>query len=172
MRTIGIDPGISGAIALYDTAGRARVEDLPTVGIGPSEMLDAAAVYDTILLWKADEVVIEYAGSMPKQGVSSAFKFGKGYGQLLACIQISGLPFNVVQPRKWKVFYRLGPDKEMSRAAALRLFPDLHDQLNLKMHHQRAEALLIARYLHDAHASDRGRDRPGTPLATPGDRQR
>lgn len=151
MRTIGIDPGITGAIALYDTRGPARVEDLPTIGIGASQMLDAAALFDLVTQWKPDEIVTEYATAMPKQGVSSVFKYGKAFGQLLGVIQISGVPWHVVPSRKWKTFYRLGPDKELSRAAALRLFPDLHGELFLKKHHQRAEALLIARYLHDAH---------------------
>ena len=165
MKTIGIDPGISGAIAFYDTAGpnRARVYDLPTVGVGASQMLDGAGLFDTIVRWKADEVVVEYAAAMPKQGVSSVFKFGKGYGQILSAIQISGLPWLVVPAAKWKRFYGLGTDKEMSRALALRLFPELRDELVLKKNHQRAEALLIARYLHDAHTYSPG-NRKGVAL--------
>jgi crossover junction endodeoxyribonuclease RuvC len=141
-----VDPGIAGAIGVYDTVGASDVIDLPTIGEGPSEMLDAKLILRQILVWCPDLIICERAQSMPDNGAASSFKFGKGYGQLLAAIQISGVPWTLVGPAVWKKFFRLSKDKELSRHLALQKFPLLHEKLKFKYTHQRAEALLIAMY--------------------------
>jgi hypothetical protein len=45
----------------------------------------------------------------------------------------------------WKKHFKLERDKELSRAMAVRLFPEA--PLNLKKYSDRAEALLMARWL-------------------------
>lgn len=146
MRVVGVDPGISGAVAVYDTVGASDAIDLPTIGEGPGEMLDAKILLKTILVWCPDIIICERAQSMPEDGASRAFKYGKGFGQLLAVVQITGVPWTLVSPRAWKKFFNLSKDKELSRQLALRTFPDLHEKLKFKYTHQRAEALLIAKY--------------------------
>lgn len=146
MRVIGIDPGISGALGVYDTTGASDVIDLPTIGEGPSEMLDAKIILRQILVWCPDLIICERAQSMPDNGAASSFKFGKGYGQILGAMQISAIPWTLVSPVVWKKFFRLSKDKEQSRSLALQKFPDLHEKMKFKYTHQRAEALLIAMY--------------------------
>lgn len=154
MRIVGIDPGISGALAVYDTAAASDVIDLPTIGEGPSEMLDAKIILRQILVWCPDLIVIERAMAMPRQkdgeahsmGAASAFKFGKGFGQIIGAVQVSGTPWIMVMPGVWKKFFRLSKDKEIARQLALQKFPDLHEKMRFKYQHQRAEALLIAMY--------------------------
>jgi hypothetical protein len=86
----------------------------------------------------------ERAGSMPRQGVASAFKYGRAAGTIEAVIACCGIPMMMVEPSKWKRAFHLNSDKETSRQLAIGLFPHAHDQLNLRRHHQRAEAMLIA----------------------------
>jgi len=50
-----------------------------------------------------------------------------------------------VTPAKWKKHFGLSSEKEQSRAMASKMFPEA--ALHLKKHHDRAEALLLARYL-------------------------
>lgn len=156
MRVVGCDPGISGALALHDTVGPSEVCDLPTVGEGKTEELDAKLILRQIAIWAPDLVVLERAMAMPRRdkdgnieasmGAASSFKFGKGYGQLVAVVQIAGFPWERVMPGVWKRFWKLPKDKERARQLALQKCPDLHHEMRFKYHHQRAEALLIAMY--------------------------
>jgi crossover junction endodeoxyribonuclease RuvC len=54
-----------------------------------------------------------------------------------------------VAPAQWKKHFKLTSDKEMSRALAVRMFPNA--PLNLKKYSDRAEALLMARWLYEVH---------------------
>ena len=57
-----------------------------------------------------------------------------------------GIPFTPVSPSKWKKTFNLGKDKNESRAAATRLFPDLASEFARKKDDGRAEAILIAKW--------------------------
>ena len=52
-----------------------------------------------------------------------------------------------VLPRLLYKYNSLGSDKEASRVGALQLFPSQAEELKLKKHHGRAEALLLAEFL-------------------------
>ncbi len=58
-----------------------------------------------------------------------------------------GVPLSIIESSAWKKYYRLkGDDKEGARALALQLYPHLASSLARKLDHNRAEALLIARF--------------------------
>lgn len=140
---LGIDPGASGAIAFYFPVApdRIRVEDVPTA----AGEIDVATLCDIIRVMGPNLAIIEQVGAMPKQGVSSTFKFGMAYGAVRACTAALGIPTHLVTPGRWKKHYRLDSDKEKARALALRLWPS-SGQFSRKKDHGRAEAALIARY--------------------------
>ena len=74
---LGIDPGsVSGAWAVLRDDGTLEVADLPTVTNG----LDGAALARLVRSLAPRHAVVEQVGPMPKQGVSSTFKFGAAYG--------------------------------------------------------------------------------------------
>ena len=91
---------------------------------------------------------------MPKQGVSSSFKFGKGYGFLRGCLIAAGIPFEEVTPQAWQKALEI-PKKSKSetkaqfknrlKALAQQWFPD--QLVTLKT----ADALLIATYCFRKH---------------------
>ena len=141
---LGIDPGISGAIAFYfpDHPERVAVEDMP-VAAGD---VDAVTLANRIRAMAPDVVFLERVGAMPGQGVSSMFKFGRAYGTAIGVIGAAAIPLYLVTPATWKKAFRLSPDKEMSRALALRMFPSVADSFKRKKDDGRAEAALIARY--------------------------
>jgi hypothetical protein len=87
-------------------------------------------------------VWIEKVGAMPKQGVSSTFKFGRGYGFLRGCITALALPWNEVAPGVWqrKLGCLSGGDKNVTKSRAQQLYP------HLRITHATADALLIASY--------------------------
>lgn len=95
--------------------------------------------------WKDEPTcaAIEIVHAMPKQGVTSTFTFGKGYGGLRMALIASGIPFREVQPRAWQkeLGCLTGGDKNVSKRKAQQLFP------SLKITHAIADALLIAEWL-------------------------
>jgi crossover junction endodeoxyribonuclease RuvC len=154
MRYLGVDPGIAGAVAVIesldsvdDTAPRLiDVSDIPVLGTAAKTRVDAIGLDNWIETYRPDFAGVERTGSMPKQGVASSFKFGRACGAIEAVIACCGIPMVLVEPSKWKRAFHLNSDKEASRQLAIQLFPHAHDQLALKKHHQRAEAMLIALY--------------------------
>ena len=91
---------------------------------------------------------LERAQAMPKQGVTSMFNYGKGFGLWLGLLIGIGIPYTLVSPRRWKavMLSDMGKDKGASILRAKQLFPQCASQLQLVKDHNKAEALLIAAY--------------------------
>jgi len=136
-----IDPGsVHAAIAVFHDHTPVFVDDIRTV----NGMLDAVAFAHAVLDMKVERMVIENVHAMPKQGVSSTFKFGQGVGIIHGVAGALRLPLTLVTPNQWKAFHSLrGPDKEASRALAIRKWPEHNRHLDRKKDADRAEALLI-----------------------------
>jgi hypothetical protein len=154
--TIGADPGLTGALAFLDhRGGLTAIEDLPTCAIetaGPKakvkRKLDARALRDILRrLVPADEKALFVLEDMQLLGGSSVQTMGAlahTRGILEAVAILCDLRMAYVTPRRWKRFYGLDSDKRACLDMARTLFPDA--PLKLAKHHNRAEALLIARY--------------------------
>lgn len=136
---LAIDPGaVSGAYAARDHAGEYVVGDLASV----DGNLDAAEFSRLLDLWMPDVAIVEKVGAMPKQGVSSTFKFGKAVGIIEGVLFSKGVPTVYVTPQRWKAVFSLTADKEKSRALAIQRHPTLKGLSRVK-DHGRAEALLM-----------------------------
>jgi crossover junction endodeoxyribonuclease RuvC len=148
----GIDPGFSGAIAIYETGetwGKMCVYDMPIMKSSKGKtILNLNEVLN--ILQPEDPhhslAVIEQVGAMPNQGVSSTFRFGQGFGQLQMAIAAQRLPVQYVTPQKWKSHFGLSRDKGVSRSVAMQRFPEIADQFKRVKDDGRAEAALIALY--------------------------
>jgi Holliday junction resolvasome RuvABC endonuclease subunit len=142
MKVLGVDPGsVSGAWAFIEDNLEPVVGDIPVA----DKMVDVSSLAVVIDRFRPDFAVVEAVHAFPGQGVSSSFRFGQGFGMILGCLGALGVPVQLVNPARWKKHYRLNRDGEASRALALRLYPTVRG-LDLKRHHGRAEALLIARF--------------------------
>lgn len=141
---MGIDPGLSGAIAFLfiDEPHRVAVEDMPVVDGNVS----ASLLTQKIKAFAPSYAVIEHVHAMPKQGVSSTFNFGKAFGQVIGVGGALNIPLHFVTAAKWKRRFLLSADKEEARAKALQLFPACAASFARKKDHGRAEAALIAKY--------------------------
>jgi crossover junction endodeoxyribonuclease RuvC len=144
---IGIDPGLSGAIAIIALDPyQFGVVDVPL----NDGQYDFYQMYKLLSDFKSKYTFIwltlEQQQAMPKQGVSSTFKTGMGYGAWRAICSLVTPDFEIVSPRKWKNALGLTSDKEASRKLAIKLYPNLHDRLTRKKDHNRAEAVLLAHY--------------------------
>jgi hypothetical protein len=138
---LGVDPGVTGGIAFLLPSGVIIAEDIPTAG----GEVDVDALVRRVREINPGFAVIERAGAMPKQGVSSTFKYGMAYGALRTVVALCNIPYQLVTPGKWKKHFGLDSDKEKSRALAIRLWPGC-GLFERKKDHGRAEAALIARY--------------------------
>lgn len=141
---LGCDPGLKGAIAYYFPShpDRIMVEDMPVV----AGNVDPATLARRIRQLRPTHAVIELVHAMPKQGVSSTFKFGDGFGCLRGVVAALDIPVCFVTPGRWKKDLRLSSDKEDSRQRALQLFTESIEHFSLKKHEGRAEAALLARW--------------------------
>ncbi|HYC01631.1 MAG TPA: hypothetical protein VEC57_21045 [Candidatus Limnocylindrales bacterium] len=147
MITIGIDPGLTGAIAAVDQSGHYEVHDLPVQRDKSLAWIDGAELGRIVRAFGAAHYmtgIIERVSAMPKQGVASSFGFGVNFGSVLGVIQGLGIRLELVTPAKWKREMALGSDKDAALHKARLLFP-LAD-LRLKKHDGRAEALLLAHW--------------------------
>ena len=152
MIIIGIDPGVSGAYAAFNTENdRWIVVRVPTYTklVGKSRRrfmdLEDVAEYLQYQISKTDEGVVAYlenVHSMPKQGVVSTFSFGRNFGQWEGLLSGLCIPITYVEPRVWKRHYGLSADKKEALATAQTF---AKRGLDIK-HHGEAEAFLIAMY--------------------------
>lgn len=148
----GIDPGLSGAVAIMGHDGSLlNVFDIPTVeeahGKGTRSRIAPALLQDELIGdVKIGVAFIEHVASSPQMGVTSAFRFGEAFGATLAVLQCCGIRTELVRPQVWKKALGLNNDGEVSRARAIELFPDSSHLFKRKMDHNRAEAVLLAEY--------------------------
>ena len=144
---IGCDPGaVSGAIGAVDDYGN-YVESFD---IEHKDKHILALVFKSRLLSIIDpkegaEICMEQVHSMPNQGVSSTFSFGRAVGVISAVCELTRYPVHLVTPQKWKKHFHLTADKNESLDMARYLWPEA--KLKLKKDINKAEALLIAEYL-------------------------
>lgn len=145
----GIDPGLSGAVALLNPITREVViHDMPLIAskAGRSETDIHNLARLLIPTGGLNIAVLEQVHAMPKQGVTSTFRFGQNYGACQMAISGHGYDVHNVTPQAWKKHFRLGSDGNASRGLAIQRFPALADQLKRVKDHNRAEAVLIALY--------------------------
>ena len=154
MIVIGIDPGLSGAVARYNSdAGSVIVMDMPTFTLtrnGKSKRdIDAvslARIIDDFASEAGTCIYLEAVASRPGQGVSSVFAFGKAYGIALGIASATFCPVELVTPQVWKRALKVPADKDGARARASALLPGSAWQWPRVKDADRAEASLIALY--------------------------
>lgn len=149
-RVIGIDPGNFGAIALFEGNQLISVHDMPIVSVernGKAKNSMSAQQFAYILKdLKVDHACVEKVGSMPGQGVSSVFAFGRSAGVIEGVLAALEIPITYVTPTKWQQSMSRGIGKDASRHRAMELYPSFSDYFKLKKNDGRAEAVLIGAY--------------------------
>lgn len=157
MIVLGIDPGLTGALAWLDDGQWLQVEDMPVVAKSAGRGKEVAAVHVAALLkgLPPDVVIVERQQPMRGQGVTSTYSIGRSMGIVEACAATLGLPCRLVAPAVWKRSQGLtGAEKGKSITVALQHFPGAAHMLQRKKDHGRAEALLIAEYGYRLSATD------------------
>lgn len=158
---IGVDPGKDGGVAVVDTRTRNYVvHDMPMLGTrikGKGAKVRNKRVYDIAglvaifqpIMHQVRAAAVEEVHAMPKQGVTSMFSMGAGWGLVYGMLAMAGLPILRPTPQAWKglILAGRGRDKAASCLVAQELFPGAPvkgPQGGLL--DGRAEALLIAEW--------------------------
>lgn len=150
MRNIcGIDPGQDGAFAVL---GHGKL--YPDVHVMPlaGKEIDAGKLAFWLNELDVSHAVVEKVHSMPKQGVSSSFKFGQNYGTILGILGALRISTQLVTPQAWKKAVLAG-DGDKDKAAAIafcrRMYPTcqlLATEKSRTPHDGMADALCLATY--------------------------
>ena len=150
---VGIDPGLTGAVAILHESGKVEFYDMPVVAsTGERTELDVWGIRDIIERIRdcgKATVGLEKVHAMPKNGAISGFSMG---GSLMAWkmgFACFGIRYQLVLPARWKKLVMDGrpKEKDVSREVARMLYPSTAADLCLKRHHGRADSLLIAEYM-------------------------
>ena len=161
MRIIGIDPGLSGAIAILDSNKVLKIYDMPVMAEGKrnKRQLNSAQLVNIIKenIENCTEinVVVEQVNAMPGQGVTSMFNFGQTFGAIKGVCAALNLPIFFIRPSKWKKYFELiNSSKDSSRTKAIEMYPSIADQLSKKKDVNKSDAILIARFFSDTRLKD------------------
>ena len=113
MKIFGIDPGLSGAIAILSDNKVINIFDMPVMSEGKKnkKQLNSAQLVNIIKDYTNDDeekvVIVEQVNAMPGQGVTSMFNFGQTFGAIKGICAALKLPIYFVRPSKWKKHFNL-----------------------------------------------------------------
>lgn len=160
-RVIGVDPGVRGALAIWDGLHLICLA-LPIIAVrrgGKSRSEVDATAFSHLIDEEAKLLIsaayVEQVGAMPTDGPIQAFAFGKAYGVIIGVLAAHYIPITFVSPIRWR--NRVGVlkgekgDKAPSILRATECFPRHADYWSAKRGNGdaatrsgKAEAALIA----------------------------
>lgn len=139
---MGIDPGLTGAIALVSTDFDLKLWDMPTLTVTRGkisrgknkgkprhvQIVDEDKLYEimeeAVGDYEVEDGVIEAVTSNSKDGVASAFSFGRVYGTCRMAMTSIGITYIDPTPAQWKPAMGVAADKDTSLFKAVDLFGD------------------------------------------------
>ena len=150
MRVIGIDPGLSGAIAVINGTDSLTVFDMPTMTVERNgkakRQVSATELAQILKTAKSDDchVFVEKVSAMAGQGVTSVFSFGRSFGMIEGILAALQMPVTYVAPATWVKAVHRGAGKDASRSRAMELFPDNQADFKRVKDDGRSDSALIA----------------------------
>ena len=152
MIIVGIDIGVSGAIAALDdeTEAFTAVHDMPTLHDGPNgrRTINAPLLAEIIAQSHAGRAYVEWVGPRPKEGAVGAFAFGRARGVVEGVCAALVIPVVFLTAPKWKRIVGIAPGKngakDSARSMAIQRWPGSADLFKRVKDDGRAEACLIA----------------------------
>lgn len=169
---VGVDSGISGALALLAEGDPIRFIDMPNrPRANKGNEIDSRALAATFRGLFSEfqgayfHVVLEKVQSRRGNSASTVWNQAEGFGAIRAVIESVGLQYEMVAPQTWKRHFALlmgrqeretigmkdAEYKDRSRLKAIEVFQRVFTEKELarKKDCGRAEALLIAKWLED-----------------------
>lgn len=107
MNYVGIDVGLSGSISIYDGKSL-TIKKMPTYKIEDNtysnwyDIVELLNIFNSIKPFKA---ILEYQRPMSKQGVTSMFRLGRGFGLLEGLIATTSEEYKIIDPKLWQNYF-------------------------------------------------------------------
>ena len=156
MTYIGIDNGVSGAIAVWFDLCEPDLFKMPTAKYGKRNIVDLPRVchiFDNAKMPGDTFCILERAQVLPNQGAVSGFNYGDSYGSIKGILTALEIPFEITQPKAWQKLMLAGMDRSDTKAASILRCKQLFPNVSLKAterctkdDHNMADALLMAEY--------------------------
>lgn len=147
---IGIDPGISGALAILQSRQKPFViawMRMPTLKVGKASRIDCAALREFLANYDVGHAYVEHVHAMPGNGAAAMFSFGHACGAVEGLLAAMHISYTLVSPQAWKKRAGLiGTDKDAARSRAIQLWPAWRELSKKGAGQALADAALIARY--------------------------
>lgn len=152
MKIAGIDPGLSGAVCVFDVdKGMLTILDMPTVEVKSGKTmkrrLSEPMLAELLRPHEIEHVALEQVSAMPGQGVTSMFNFGQTYGAIRGVLAGLRIPVTMVTPAKWTRDLKVSGGKDANRQRAAQLFPAYAASFARVKDDGRADAALLAYWL-------------------------
>lgn len=140
MNIVGIDPGLTGAMASLVDGKLYDVVPMPVI----SKKVQGNQLADVLRAWEPDVVVVEDLHAMPRGSIAS-FSLGWSTGVAVSVVQTLRYPLVMLRASEWKKAMGLiGKDKDASRLLATEMWPSHAEKFKRKRDDGMAEACLIA----------------------------
>ena len=147
-RTLGIDVGLNGAIALVVDGELISVVDMPTVTLDRNgkakRQVSVPELVDIIKQFDPNEAYVEKVFAMAGQGVTSVFSFGRSLGVVEGVLTTLKIKTTLMTPQTWQKGLGMTGGKDGSRARAMELFPEQTALFKRVKDDGRSDAALIA----------------------------
>ncbi len=150
MMIVGVDPGLTGAIAILSNVEFPDARSALTYTT--MQVNDFYKTMSYVQSLGDMHVYIEKAQSFPKGGVAGMFSYGRHFGELLGVLVGLNIPHTLVHPALWTrsmhVGAKAGNPKKRSLEVCRRLFAEanLNVGKSKKPHEGIVDALLIAEW--------------------------
>ena len=134
MKIIGIDPGLSGAIAVLENNKVLNIFDMPVMSEGKknkrqlNSALLVTLIKENINNGEEVSVVVEQVNAMPGQGVTSMFNFGQTFGAIKGICAALELPIFFVRPSN---YLKLNKEQSEQILEVLTALEELDDVQNI-----------------------------------------
>jgi len=145
---VGIDPGVSGAVA-FAFPGGLEVRDMPTVEVRGKRHVcphGLRRILEGHNLQEVAAVVLEHVQGVQGTGATSAFSFGRSFGVVEGVVAGLKLPLRLVRPQLWTKDLSVSRDKGAHRQAASNLWPSQASLFERVKDDGRADAALLCHW--------------------------
>jgi crossover junction endodeoxyribonuclease RuvC len=147
-RTLGIDVGLNGAIALVVDGELISVVDMPTVTLDRNgkakRQVSVPELVQIVKDFDPTDAYVEKVFAMAGQGVTSVFSFGRSLGVVEGVLTTMKIKTTLMTPQTWQKGLGMTGGKDGSRARAMELFPEQTALFKRVKDDGRSDAALIA----------------------------
>lgn len=102
MSFVGIDNGVTGAVAILRPGREAEVLRVPTRKVGEDNRIDCRSLWSLLFALGESKIVFEQGQKQPKWGCIGNFANGRSHGVVETVVELLKVPYRPVNPKDWQ----------------------------------------------------------------------